>query len=245
MNRFNSLATVALCGLLLAAVSPATRADVRDRKTTVDFSGPVEVPGTVLPPGKYVFKLVESQSNLNIVRVTNDREDHVYATILAIPNYRMEPTDKTVMTFYEAPSGQPEALRAWFYPGDTYGQEFAYPRPRATQISLVTHQNVPTAPADSDTSALTAPSSPEPAASTAVANPPADPEESPQQIAQVRTPDSPAPASAPAATSAPTADSSSDTKLPETASPMPLVALIGLLSIGAAVGTRSFAKRLS
>ncbi len=58
-----------------------------------------------------------------------------------IPNYRLKATSKTVMTFTERPAGEPEALRAWFYPGRTWGEEFVYPKPRA--IALAQAANVP------------------------------------------------------------------------------------------------------
>ena len=37
-------------------------------------------------------------------------------------------TGKSVFAFWEVPAGQPKALRAWFYPGEEFGQEFAYPK---------------------------------------------------------------------------------------------------------------------
>jgi hypothetical protein len=55
----------------------------------------------------------------------------VVTTILAIPNYRLQVTDKTVFQYWEVPAGQPRALRAWFYPGDNFGQEFAYPKQKS------------------------------------------------------------------------------------------------------------------
>ena len=42
-----------------------------------------------------------------------------------------------MFTFWETPPGQPKALRAWFYPGDNFGQEFAYPKSAAVQIAAV------------------------------------------------------------------------------------------------------------
>jgi hypothetical protein len=36
-------------------------------------------------------------------------------TILAVADYRNTP-DKTIVSFDERPTGQPEALKAWFYP---------------------------------------------------------------------------------------------------------------------------------
>ena len=66
----------------------------------------------------------------------------VYATILAIPNYRLKATDKTVVTFRERPAGEPEALRAWFYPGRNWGEEFVYPKARAVELAKTTNTPV-------------------------------------------------------------------------------------------------------
>jgi hypothetical protein len=55
----------------------------------------IEAPGAVLEPGKYVVKLVESDSNRHIVRLMNEREDHVISTVIAIPNYRLKVTGDT------------------------------------------------------------------------------------------------------------------------------------------------------
>jgi len=128
-----------LGGILLLGTA---NADPWNKKTYITTSRAIEVPGAVLPPGKYVFKLLDSSANRHIVQIMNDREDHVYVTNLAIPAQRMEPADKTVLTFYEMPGGGPEPVRKWFYPGDTFGQEFAYPKKRALEISRATGQNV-------------------------------------------------------------------------------------------------------
>jgi hypothetical protein len=110
----------------------------------ITFSGPVEIPGVhltgwgILPAGTYVFKILDSQSDRHIVQIFSKDELTVYATILAIPNYRLKATDKTVVTFRERPAGQPEALRAWFYPGRNWGEEFVYPKARAIELAKET-----------------------------------------------------------------------------------------------------------
>jgi hypothetical protein len=81
------------------------------------------------------------QTRLLLYQIFNERQDHVFSTILAIPNYRLRSTDKTVITFKERAAGQPEALRAWFYPGNRWGQEFVYPKARA--IVLAKRINLP------------------------------------------------------------------------------------------------------
>ena len=113
---------------ILCAMPPgAAHADAYNKRTTATFSAPVEIPGVgaqVLPAGTYVFRLLDSLVNRNIVQIFNEDESHLYATILAIPNRRLRSTDETVMTFAERAAGEPQAIRAWFYPGSTSGEEF-------------------------------------------------------------------------------------------------------------------------
>jgi hypothetical protein len=130
-----------LCSVLLLTVLPAT-ADEWNKRTKVTFSAPVELPGIVLPAGTYMFKLLDLGSQRHIVRVTNVAEDKVFATLLAIPDWRLTPTADTVMRFEERPRKDTEALKAWFAPGDNFGQEFVYPKKRATELAVSTHQPV-------------------------------------------------------------------------------------------------------
>jgi hypothetical protein len=98
----------------------------------------------VLEPGTYVFKLLDSLSDRHIVQIFNSDETHLITTILAVPNYRLQPTGKSTFEFWETPAGQPTAMRAWFYPGDNFGQEFAYPKSISIQIAKVAKAPVPT-----------------------------------------------------------------------------------------------------
>jgi len=108
--------------------APAARADEWNKETVLTFNEPVEIPGQVLSAGTYVFKLADSDSDRTIVQVFTQDQKHILATILAVPAYREEPADKTIVTFDERPSGSPEALHNWFYPGENYGVEFVYPK---------------------------------------------------------------------------------------------------------------------
>jgi len=102
-------------------------ASEHEKKTVVTLNEPVIVAGVetvTLQPGTYVLRLMNHASNRNIVEIFNERQDHLFALVLAIPNYRLEPKDKTVLKFWETPEGNPMALCAWFYPEDNWGQEF-------------------------------------------------------------------------------------------------------------------------
>jgi hypothetical protein len=118
--------------------------------TKVTFSGPVQVPSphaktgvVTLPAGTYVFKLQDSSSQRHIVTITNLRGDKVLTTILAIPDYRVNATSKTVMYFSETKAGTPMPIKSWFYPGDNYGQRFVYPKVKAQEIAAEIKQPVP------------------------------------------------------------------------------------------------------
>src|SRR5512133_726310 len=142
MKLFKMFAAVLSVAVLCLLVVPSASADDWNRTTVITFSGPVEVPGVgaqTLPAGTYVFKIFDSQSDRHIVQIFNKDETHVFTTILAIPNYRLKTTDKTLISFRERPAGQPEALKAWFYPGRQWGEEFVYPRTKAVELAKTTN----------------------------------------------------------------------------------------------------------
>ena len=223
-------ALIILVSVLALALPRGTKADPYNKKTFVTFNVPVEIPGVgaqVLPAGKYVFRLVDSQSSRDIVQILNEDETHVFATILAIPNYRLKPTSDTVMKFTERSEGSPQAIKAWFYPGNTFGQEFVYPKARAVEIAKAANEPVLEMPTE------LAPRMAEPVKT--IKEPPAEalleaplkaiePTGEEVEIAQVIQP-------------------KQTESLPKTASNLPLLALAGLFSIVIGLGLSLVPKR--
>jgi len=212
MNRF--LLALASIGLLAFTLIPNARADQWDKRTVMTVSETIQVPHKVLPAGTYVIKLLDSPSDRHIVQIFNADETKLITTILAIPNYRLEPTGDTVFTFWEMPPGQPRALRAWFYPGDNFGQEFAYPKTKAAAIAAISHVEIPTTeavrPAELELAPITE-LAPEP---------------------MVVPPLIPAPAVAPVEVAKEVAPAIVTVpELPKTASPYPLIGLAGALAL--------------
>ncbi len=211
---------ILFAGLGALALLPGAKADESNQKTVLKFSGPVEMPGQTLPAGTYVFKVASSQSNRHIVQVFSEDEKHVFGTFLAIPNYRHRPSDKTIIRFEERAAGSPQAIKAWFYPGRTTGHEFVYPKAEA--LALAEANNAPV-PAMAD-----APSIPDPGPAVTMHSPeimallmvPVKIEEPSGQEVELAEASEP-PAQLP-------------DELPKTATPLPLIGLIGLLSIGTA-----------
>src|SRR5438270_5877014 len=222
LNHMNRLAlAIASVGLVGAAFAPNVLADEWNKKTILTVNEPIQVPNKVLPPGKYVMKLMDSPSNRHIVQIFNGDETQLQTTVLAIPNYRLEPTGKTQFQFWETPPGQPKAMRAWFYPGDNFGQEFAYPKSAATQIASYAKQPVPTTYATSEADLTTARVGTVTEQGTE-AELPASTYSKGTEVAQTPAP-AETPAATPAATPAPYTPQA--TTLPKTASSYPLIGL--------------------
>ena len=112
--------------LLCATLAPGAIADQWNKKTIVRFGEAVEIPGQVLPAGTYVFKLFDSPSNRHIVQVWNADENQILATIMTIPDTRFETPNDSLFEFDERPADSPPALKVWFYPGNSTGEEFVY-----------------------------------------------------------------------------------------------------------------------
>jgi len=225
MKRLNLLTMMLFVSLAALMVAPAVKADEHDKKTTLTFSQTIEIPGVgqqFLPAGTYVFKLVDDLGDRDIVQVLSQDETHVFATILAIPNYRLKATSKTVMTFRERAAGQPEAIRAWFYPGATWGQEFVYPKARAIEIAKVALQPVLAMPTELAPEIV----KPEPPIETFKAAPivAVTPKGEEVEVAVVIPPQDTAQA------------------LPKTASSLPLLGLIGLLALGSGLALSLITK---
>jgi hypothetical protein len=223
----------ALCGIVGAAglVTFRAQADEWDKKTTITIDQPIQVTNTYLEPGTYVFKLANSSSDRHIVQIFTADQKHIIDTIMAIPNYRLQPTGSSRFAFWETPPGSARALRAWFYPGDNFGQEFRYPK-HLRELAVVTRPPalVAVAPVP-EPQVAPAPEvqvvpAPEPQPAQQAFNEEPRPAEQPVEIAQNN-----APAPPPAADEPPPAAAEPQV-LPKTASPYPLIGLAGLLALG-------------
>jgi hypothetical protein len=220
------------CKILLitaaaSAICAPAMADTWNKKTILTVSEPVLIPGKTLMPGKYVVKLVDSASDRHIVQFTNEREDEVITTVLAIPNYRLKPLGDTQFGWWETPAGNPPALRAWFYPGDNFGQEFAYPKGLSAKIAERTQAPVPTVATEKPEELAKAP--------IEIMEPPVvapKPELQSVEVAVARPPE-------PAPPPVPVVPAPEPPPMPDTASPYPLIVLGGLSAVAAGLLLRA------
>jgi hypothetical protein len=220
--------------------APAARADEWNKETVLTFSAPVEIPDQVLPAGTYVFKLFDSQSGRGIVQVYTEDQTHLLATVMAVPVDRLEPADKTVVTFEERASGAPEALHTWFYPGETTGVEFVY---RKSQMNPAAQAGQPAAAAGAPSPQTT---SEQPPAQQAAVEQPEEESQSPaivherEVIAAQLTSGASEDNSSPAQNENPVADT-----LPQTAGNFASIPLLGLALLVGGFGALRFATRQS
>ncbi len=122
---------------------PQPRRSPANQDTYFTFSAPVELPGATLPAGRYLFVLADSPSNRHVVRVMSEDRKKLYTTVMAIPSYQVgKPSDEPEIRFMEAPENGPHAIKLWIYPGRTTAHEFLYPRSQATRLARATGEPV-------------------------------------------------------------------------------------------------------
>jgi hypothetical protein len=213
-------ALLLLGGIALLGVMTA-QADTFNKATKVTFDQPVEVPGTVLPAGTYTFTILNMAGSRNIVQIFNEDRTHLITTILAIHNYRLQPTGETVINFAERPAGTPQAVKAWFYPGFNYGVEFVYPVKKAMEIAQAANEVVP-----AETELATSPEQMKSVPLVAVT--PQQKEEPVEQAIE---------------TQAPTGHNEVAEELPKTASEIPLIALLGVIGVVVGFGLKRMAAQ--
>jgi len=241
------LKTLFLSGSLALSVfmTRPVMADEWNKRIDFQFSAPVEIPGKVLTPGKYVFELVNSDSDRNIVKVYSEDSsgNQTLVTIIqAVPAYIENIPEKPVIHFEERRSGAPEAIHTYFYPGEHTGWEFVYPKENNLEASTDTTS----APAPVATAASPAP------VTTAVA---ASPSPTPQvqrqapapQVAIVREAVLIAQNDAPARSPSPDTDAQNSTSksLPETAGYSDLGLMTGLAMLGGGIAVVFVSRRKS
>jgi hypothetical protein len=135
MERINKLYVIIGLVIAFGFFYGIARADEFDQATTVTFSAPVQIPGKVLSAGTYLFKLADTESDLNVVQIFNSEGTVLYGTFETISTDRPKPTSDTALTLVEQESGKPDALLKWFYPGNLTGNEFVYPRDQEKELA--------------------------------------------------------------------------------------------------------------
>jgi len=150
MTRIGSVAAslVALTLLTAAAATPVfAQAGTMDKTTRLTFSGAVQVPGTTLPAGTYVFRIANPASQ-TLWQVFDARGRHLLASFFYVSTRERTISEankahgKPIVRFHETAQGVAPALRVLYYPSDLAGNEFLYPREQAERIAAVSRHPV-------------------------------------------------------------------------------------------------------
>ena len=226
-----------------------------DRRTLFTFNAPVAMPGVTLPAGQYLFRVANPDTSAKVVQVLSADGAKPYGLFFSYPAERSEASDKPEVRFMETAKGMPAAIKTWWYPGERRGYEFIYPKEHATRLAKGAEQPVLTTQASTTTaeqtntselarisatgeetnlSAETAPVTAAPSATT---------QQGTVASNAITIPNVSIPAAVNAnetATAAQPTAKRARTRLPETASSLPTIALIGVLAIAGGLALKAW-----
>ena len=251
------------CGLACAAavfvclMAAPVFAQPVDKRTLFTFSGPVALPGVTLPAGQYLFRLADPTSNPRIVQVLNADGKNPFGLFFTIPAERVEAPSTPEVRFMETASGNPQAIRTWWYPGERSGYEFIFPKEQARRLAMAASQPVLTTQAQTTTTEQT--NTPElsrlgstgqETSVNASAAPTAAPPDGTTQEGQIAssslsivTPSIPTISTASTPTSTLATAPARRTELPRTASGVPQLAMLGTVALFGAASLRCLRGR--
>ena len=203
--------------------------------STLPITEPTDVGGTILQPGTYMIRVLRSFADRNKVQITNADRSVIYVSALTVP-HQLEPGEQvpnTMFIYYPAGEGQPRALRTWFAPNPSAsqgGHDIIYEESRAQQLARLSRSNVVSYPgtvavAELETTPL------EVVTPTATTQPYTT-------VTEVTNSPAPAPMVSNAPEPVTQVAEAEPAEMPHTASNLPLIALLGLASLGGAVAFR-------
>ena len=120
------LAAVLGAALLLIALPTRAHADEFNKATYFTFDAPVGLPGITLPAGTYLFKLADPNDGRSVIDVCDQTDQTCYGVFDTIPVQESHSSDHPSIKFMERATNAPEAVAAWFYPGERTGWQFVY-----------------------------------------------------------------------------------------------------------------------
>jgi hypothetical protein len=144
MSRRTVFYSVLMAGVfatMAPAPAGAITTETYDKVTNLTFSSPVQVPGAMLDAGTYRFRLTNPDTSRNVLQVLSYDGSNVYAMFHTIMDNRTDVTDDPFVSFRETPAGVPPAIRSLFYGGEHRGYEFVYPKEGPVMIPEILPQS--------------------------------------------------------------------------------------------------------
>ena len=132
-NYLKGFAIAASFVAVFAVLVPAVNADDASWPTLVYFSGPVQIGHEVFPAGTYILRRCQNEVTARIMKIYSVDRDKWEGLIMGVSANRPENQRDPIVTFEDKGSGEPEALRYWFFQSRNIGMEFPYPHSKSTQ----------------------------------------------------------------------------------------------------------------
>jgi LPXTG-motif cell wall-anchored protein len=226
----------ALAALTLGIAAP-TEAQTADYQTYFTFSGPVTLPGATLPAGKYLFRLADPSTSRKVINVLTADGKKSVAMLTTIPNRLNRAPKDPEVRFMETSGNTPPPIKTWWYPGNSTGYEFIYPRKQALELAKVVNEPVLTTGTDTkefETADLARVAPSGDAAAPVNENP--APAEATGRAQRGEIPPADTPTAQADTRAAQPETRIARAELPQTASSQPLVALLGGLALLSGIG---------
>ncbi len=122
--------------LVLVAIAPAM-ADEWNQEIIFSVNNPIDMPGRVLEPGKYIIQFADDAHRFVDLSTAAGEQIGFYQVI---PISREVRKDQAQFVFARPKNSLPE-LKAFFYPDLKTGYEFAYPTAHVTRMAQVHSTN--------------------------------------------------------------------------------------------------------
>lgn len=101
----------------------------------------LQIPGTILKPGSYIFSIEDAMQDRTVVRIeTADKNTHYL--VLTVPNAKLSGSVQNGLILFNSANDATQALKGWSCPACVTALEFVYPKEEAAKIIADTGDSV-------------------------------------------------------------------------------------------------------
>ncbi len=133
MKRFSLSVLFLVIALVIITALPALAQ--QESVLDVHLDKVAAIPGHVLPPGDYVFRLMDENFYPGFVQITSSNGND-YGFVQAFPSRRQNAGNSSVLLSPPDQAGL-SRVTAWYFPGEKYGYEFIYTKRQIRNADLI------------------------------------------------------------------------------------------------------------
>lgn len=123
-------------------LAPLSAAGSNAQTSTFAVSKPTEIPGLTLQPGKYTIHVIDHLSERYIVRVDSPKHG-IHSTFLALSDPATPKPATPGLELWQNAASSKEYVRGWLFKGEPATLEFVYPKADAVAIAKSNNAKVP------------------------------------------------------------------------------------------------------